>query len=60
VNTVTGTGRTSVDVGVCANLWLVDKFCYLDDVLSVYGDVMQLWRTESELDGDADARIRIV
>jgi len=32
VNPVTGTGRTSVDIGVNANLELVDKFCYLGDV----------------------------
>jgi len=35
VNPVTGTGRTSVDIGVNANLELVDKFCYLGDMLSV-------------------------
>ena len=29
---------TSVDIGVNANLELVDKFCYLDDMLSVDGD----------------------
>jgi len=28
VNAVTGTGCTSVDIGVNANLKLVDKFCY--------------------------------
>jgi len=48
MNPVTDTGCTSVDIGVIANLGLVDKFCYLGDVLSV---------------GDADAavetRIRI-
>jgi len=32
---VTGTGRTSVDLGVNANLELVDKFCYLGDMLTV-------------------------
>ena len=37
VNPVTGTGRTSVDIGVNANLELVDKFCYLGDMLSVDG-----------------------
>jgi len=36
VNPVTGTGCTSVDIGVNANLELVDKFCYLGDMLSVY------------------------
>jgi len=35
---VTSTGRTSVDIGVNANLELVDKFCYLGDMLSVNGD----------------------
>jgi len=35
---VTGTGRISVDIGVNANLELVDKFCYLGDMLSVDGD----------------------
>ena len=35
---VTGTGCTSVDIGVSANLELVDKFCYLGDMLSVDGD----------------------
>jgi len=38
VNSVTGTGCTSVDIGVNANLELVDKFCYLGDMLSVDGD----------------------
>jgi len=38
VNPVTGTGRTSVDIGVSANLVLVDKFCYLGVMLSVDGD----------------------
>ena len=35
---VTGTGCTSVDIGVNVNLELVDKFCYLGDMLSVDGD----------------------
>jgi len=38
VNPVTGTGRTSVDICVNANLDLGDKFCYLGDTLSVDGD----------------------
>jgi len=38
VNPVTGTGRTSVDIVVNANLELVDKFCYFGDMLSVDGD----------------------
>jgi len=35
---VTGIGRISVDIGVNANLELVDKFCYLGDMLIVDGD----------------------
>ena len=35
LNPVTGAGRTSVDTGDSANLELVDKFCYLGDMLSV-------------------------
>ena len=49
MNPVTGTGRTSVDIGGDANLELVDKFCYLDDMLSVGGDA----------DVDVETRIRI-
>jgi len=39
MNPVTGTACTSVDIGGDANLELVDKFCYLGDMLSVNGDV---------------------
>jgi len=46
---VTGTGHTNVDIGVYANLELVDKFCYLGDVLSVDGDA----------DAAVETRIRI-
>ena len=35
---VTGTGCTSVDIGVNANLELVDKFSYLGGMFSVDGD----------------------
>jgi len=35
---VAGAVRTSVDVGASAKLELVDKFCYLGDMLSVDGD----------------------
>ena len=35
MNPVTGTSHTSVDIGGDANLELVDKFCYLGDMLSV-------------------------
>jgi len=38
LNSVTSTGCISVDIGASANLELVDKFCYLDDILSVDGD----------------------
>ena len=35
MNAVTSAGRTSVDIGASAKLELVDKFCYLGDMLSV-------------------------
>ena len=38
MNPVIDTGFTSVDIGGDANLELVDKFCYLGDMLSVDGD----------------------
>jgi len=38
MNPITGTGRTSVDIGGDANLELVDKFCYLGNMWSVDGD----------------------
>ena len=38
MNPVTSTGRTNVDIGASANLEVVDKFCYLGDMLSVDGD----------------------
>ena len=38
LNPVTSVGRTSVDTGAIAKLELVDKFCYLGDMLSVDGD----------------------
>ena len=40
---LTSAGRTSVDIGASAKLELVDKFCYLGDML------MQLWRPELEI-----------
>ena len=49
MNPVTSTGRTSVDIGVNANLELVDVFCYLGDMLSVDGDA----------DAAVETRIRI-
>jgi len=54
VNPVTSTGCISVDIGVNANLELVDKFCYLGDMLSVDRELemlMKLWRPEFRLDG---------
>jgi len=35
---VTCACSTSVDIGASANLELVDKFCYLSNILSVNGD----------------------
>jgi len=49
LNPVTITGCTSVDIGVNANLELVDKFRYLSNMLSVDGDD----------DAAVEARIRI-
>jgi len=49
LNRVISTGHTSVDIGARANLEVVDKFCYLGDMLSVDGDDH----------ADVEARIRI-
>jgi len=49
LNPVTSTGCTSVDIGASANLELVDKFCYLGDMLSV----------DEDADAALEARIRI-
>ena len=49
LNPVTSAGRTSVDIGASAKLELVDKFCYLGDMLSVDGDAQSA----------VEARIRI-
>ena len=38
MNPVTSTGCTSVHIGASANLEVMDKFCYLGDMLSVDGD----------------------
>jgi len=48
-NPVISTGYTGVDIGASANLEVVDKFCYLGDMLSVDGDD----------DAAVEARIRI-
>ena len=49
MNPVIGKGRTSVDIGGDANLELVDKFCYLGDMLSV----------DRHADAAVETRIRI-
>jgi len=49
LNPVISTGRSSVDIGASANLEVVDKLCYLGDMLSVDGDA----------DAAVEARIRI-
>jgi len=49
LNYVTSAGRTSVDIGASANLELVDKFCYLGNMLRVEGDA----------DAAVEARIRV-
>jgi len=50
-NPIISTGHTIVDIGATANLEVVDKFCYLGDMLSVMEMPMRLWRPESKLDG---------
>ena len=42
LNPVTSAGSTSVDIGASAKLELLDKFCYLGDILSLDGVEMQL------------------
>ena len=37
-NLVISTGHTSVNIGASANLEVVNKFCYLGDMLSVDGE----------------------
>jgi len=49
LNPVTSAGRNSVDIAASAKLELVDKFCYLGDMLSADGDA----------DAAVEARIRI-
>jgi len=49
VNPATGTGCKSVDIGDDANLELVDKVCYLGDILSV----------DRDADAAVETRIRI-
>jgi len=48
-NPVISIGHTSMAISVSANLEVVDKFCYLGDMLSADGDA----------DAAVDARIRI-
>jgi len=50
VKPVIGTGCTNVDIGVNANLELVDKFCHLGDILSVDGDADAAVKTKFKLD----------
>ena len=38
-NPVISTGHSSVDIAASANMDVVDKFCYLGDMLSVDADV---------------------
>ena len=40
LNPVTSAGHTSEDIGASANMELVYKFCYLDDMLSVGSSVL--------------------
>ena len=49
MNPLTRTGRTNVDIGDNANLELVDKFCYIGDMLSV----------DRDADAAVETRIRI-
>ena len=49
LNLVTSAGRTIVDIGASAKLELVDKFCYLGDMVSEDGDA----------DAAVEAKIRI-
>jgi len=51
LNSATITGHTSVDIGVSANLELVDKFCYLGDMLSVDGDADAALENRIRMDG---------
>ena len=49
MNPVTGTGCTSVDIGDNANLELVDKCCYLDEMLSVQTRTQTGWNKFRQL-----------
>jgi len=49
LNPVISPGCTTVDIGASANLKLLDKLCYLGNMLSVDGDG----------DAELEARIRI-
>jgi len=49
LNPILSTGHTIVDIAASANLEVVDKFCYLGDMLSVDGDA----------DAAVETRIRI-
>jgi len=49
LNPVTGISHTSVDICASANMELVDKFCYLNEMLSV----------DADADASVETRIRI-
>ena len=47
-NPVISTGHTSVEIGASANLEVVDKFCYLGDMLSADEDAAVEARIEMD------------
>jgi len=49
VQVVQSVCRSSIDIGASANSEVVDKFCYLGDILSVDGDADAA--VEARLDG---------
>jgi len=49
MNPVTGKECTRADIGVNANLELVDKFCNLGDMLSVDGDADAAVKTRNRI-----------
>ena len=52
MNPVTGSRCTSVDIDANANLDLVDKFCYLGDILSVVRDADAAVETRIQIGSD--------
>ena len=64
LNLVTSTGHTCVDIGASTKLELVDKFCYLGDMLSVDGlncikGASGKVIVDGKVDAAVEARIRI-